>query len=392
MSSHLFSGPGRRTTAFYMAFFMIGGVYLPFWPLWLEDWGLDAGEVGLFTALGIGIRVVAGLAIPALADRLDARRHTIMVCAAISIALFIAQLGIRDKSLLLLATLATGAAQAGIGPIGEALGVAASRFYNFAYAPARGLGSIGFLGANLIVGALIARTGPMIALWWIVGCLVATIVLAARHPGGRKVQGQLPPRIAEIGQLVLNPVFGIFVGALAFTQASHAVFYAYGTLHWANLGLSEARIGALWAMGVGTEVIFMVTIGSWMVQRLGAVGALTLSGFAGVVRWGAMMTDPTGWLLWPLMMLHALTFAIGHLGAMAFIARAVPLRFGAAAQGAAAAMAAGLVLALGIAGAAALYPTLGGLTYGIGVAMSAIGIGICLWLARVWHGERLALD
>lgn len=375
-----------------MAFFMVGGVYLPFWPIWLEHWGLDPGEIGLFTALGIGIRVVAGLVIPALADRLDARRHTIIACACVGIAIFVAQTGIRDKSLLLLATLAAGAAQAGIGPIAEALGVAASRVYKFAYAPARGLGSVGFVSANLIVGALIARTGPMIALWWIVGCLLATAMLAVRHPGGRKVQGQIPPRLGEIGQLVLNPTFAIFVAALSFTQASHAVFYAYGTLHWANLGLSEARIGALWAAGVGTEVVLMVTIGGWVVQRLGAVGALTLSGLAGILRWGTMMTDPTGWLLWPLMAMHALTFAVGHLGAMAFIARAVPQRFGAAAQGAAAAMAAGLVLALGTAAAAALYPSLGGRTYGIGVAMSAIGVAICWWLARAWHGQQLAAE
>ncbi|MFO1106315.1 MAG: MFS transporter [Amaricoccus sp.] len=375
-----------------MAYFMVGGVYLPFWPLWLEQWGLDAGEVGLFTALGIGIRVVAGLIIPALADRLDARRHTIIACVLVGITVFVAQIWIRDKSLLLLATLASGAAMAGISPISEALGVAASRVYGFAYAPARGLGSVGFLSANLIVGALIARTGPMIALWWIVGCLIVTGLLAVNHPGGRKVQGQIPPRMGEIGQLVLNPTFAIFVAALSFTQASHAVFYAYGTLHWASLGLSEARIGALWAAGVGTEVLFMVTIGGWVVHRLGAVGALTLSGVAGILRWGLMMTDPTGWLLWPLMAMHALTFAVGHLGAMAFIARAVPQRFGAAAQGAAAAMAAGLILSLGTMAAAALYPTLGGRTYGIGVAMSAIGVLICWWLARAWHGQRLAVE
>ena len=68
-----------------------------------------------------------------------------------------------------------------------------------------------------------------------------------------------------------------------------------------------------------------------------------------MVRWGAMMADPTGWLLWPLQALHALTFAVGHLGAIAFIARAVPPRYGAAAQGATGAMAVGLALALGMA-------------------------------------------
>ncbi len=364
---------------------------MPFWPLWLENWGLTSSEIGMFTALGIGIRVIAGLILPALADRLDARRHTIVICSLLAIAIFISQLWITNKATLLIATLATGAALAGIGPIAEALGVAASRFHGFAYAPTRGLGSIGFLTANLGVGALIGHTGPNLALWWIVATLVVTIALALRHPGGRKVQGQMPPRVKEITALILNPVFAVFVGALAFTQASHAVFYAYGTIHWASLGLDESKIGGLWAMGVGTEILFMVTIGSWLSAKLGPVGSLMLSGVAGVVRWGVMMTDPTGWLLWPLMATHCLTFAVGHLGAMTFISRAVPQRFGAAAQGAAAAMAAGLVLALGMVAAALLYPTLGGLTYGVGVVMSAIGIVICLWMARVWHGETLAV-
>ena len=51
--------------------------------------------------------------------------------------------------MLLAATLAVGAALAGIGPIAEALGVAAARRHGFAYAQARGLGSLGFLAANL---------------------------------------------------------------------------------------------------------------------------------------------------------------------------------------------------------------------------------------------------
>ena len=95
--------------------------------------------------------------------------------------------------------------------------------------------------------------------------------------------------------------------------------------------------------------------------------------------------------MWPLQALHALTFAAGHLGAMAFIARAVPPRYGAAAQGAAGAMAVGLALALGMAVSAAVYPHLGGRTYAIGAAFSALGLGFTLWLARRWSGEELAV-
>jgi PPP family 3-phenylpropionic acid transporter len=387
----LLTRPGLHTTGFYVTLFMATGVHMPFWPLWLGDWGLTAGEVGLYTALGMGVRVVAGLAIPALADRLDARRHTIAVCALLTILLFLAHLGITRRGVLLAATLAVGATMAGIGPIAEALGVAAARFWGFAYAQSRGLGSLGFLGANLLVGALIARVGSGIALWWIVACMAGVVLLVRRHPGGRRVQGQIPPDLREIGRLVVHPVFAVFMGVFAFTQASHAVMYAYGSIHWRALGISETRIGALWAASVGTEIVFMVAIGAWAAQRLGPVRAMALSGVAGVVRWGAMMLDPTGFWLWPIQGLHALTFAVGHLGAIGFISRAVPDRYAAAAQGATGSMAAGGVLALGMLLAAALYPSLGGRTYGLGVASSLLGLLLCWWLARRWRGQEIAV-
>ena len=355
--------PGLHTTAFYFVFFAATGVHLPFWPLWLGDWGLTAAEVGLFTSVGIAVRVAAGLAIPALADRLDRWRLTAAACALVGAGFFLAHLWVGDRPLLLLVTIGAGAAFAGIGPISEALGVAAARLHAFPYAQARGLGSLGFLAANLIVGALIARIGTGIALWWIVACLVGVALLGLRHPGGGGVRDRAPPRFREIGRVIALPVFAIFMVAIAFLQASHATYYALGSFHWRALGLGEARIGALWGFSVGVEVLLMVAGGAFLMNRVGAVGSLALSGVGGLVRWGAMMADPTGLLLWPLQALHALTFAAGHLGAMAFIARAVPPRYGAAAQGAAGAMAVGFALALGMALSAAVYPHLGGRTY-----------------------------
>ncbi len=374
-----------------MAFFMAMGVHAPFWPIWLEDWGLTAAEIGLYTALGIGVRMVAGLAIPALADRLDARRATLVACALMGAGLFLAHLWIGSRGVLLAATLAVGVMLAGIGPIGEALGVAAARFYGFPYARARGLGSLGFLGANLLVGALMVRTGSGIALWWIVGCLVVTAGLALHHPGGQKVQGQIPPNLSEIWRLVLDPVFAIFMLAIGLLQGSHATFLAFGTIHWRNLGIGEAEIGALWAISVAAEIVFLVLIGAWVTRRLGAVGTMALGGVAGLLRWGVMMFDPVGWVLWPVQGLHGLTFAASHLGAIAFISQAIPARYGAAAQGATGSMAGGVLLALGMLAGAALYPALGGLTYGIGLAFSAIGLGFCWWLRRRWRGEELAV-
>ena len=139
----------------------------------------------------------------------------------------------------------------GIGPIGEALGVAAARLHDFAYAQARGLGSIGFLAANLVVGVLIARFGTGHR------ALVdrglpgrRSSLLALGHPGGRRVGAGAAAEHARDRAAGVNPVFAIFMVAVAFTQASHAVLYAFGSLHWRALGIGEAEIGALWAVSV----------------------------------------------------------------------------------------------------------------------------------------------
>ena len=197
-----------------MAIFMTMGAHVPFWPLWLEHWGLTAAEVGFYTALGVGVRVVAGLVIPAAADRFDRRGAVMMACLVASLVLFVAHLWIGDKAALLVATMAVGATLAGVGPLAEALGVEASRAHGFPYAQSRGLGSLGFLAANLIVGALLARLGVGLALWWIVGCLAVATVLTVGHPGGGRASGQVPPGCSEIGALIVNPVFALFLAAV----------------------------------------------------------------------------------------------------------------------------------------------------------------------------------
>lgn len=391
MPTTLLSRPALHTASVYVALFMATGVHLPFWPLWLEDWGLDAAAVGTYTALGVAIRVVAGLAVPALADRTGARRLTVVVCALASAVLFLAHLGISTRPVLLLATLAVGTTMAGLGPLAETLGSAAARSFGFPYAVVRGIGSAGFLAANLLVGALLARTGPQLLLWWIVACLLAVAVLGVGHPGGGRVRGQVPPRLREIGRVMLNPAFALFLAATGLLQASHAVIYALGTLHWHDLGIGPAEIGALWAAGVAVEVVFLLTVGGAVLAFLGPIAALALSGAAGVLRWSAMALDPTGLWLWPIQGLHAVTFALCHLATIAFIARAVPERYAAAAQGATGAMAVGGVMALAMLLASAVYDRLGGLTYLIGAALSLAGIALTLALARRWDGGELAV-
>ena len=134
-----------------------------------------------------------------------ARRRRSPSAPRLSILLFLAHLGIHTRPTLLVATLAVGAAMAGIGPIAEALGVAAARALALPLCP----------GARHRLDGLPRRqpagrradraTGSGIVLWWIVVCLAAVVALALHHPGGRRVQGRVPPSMREIGRVVIEP-------------------------------------------------------------------------------------------------------------------------------------------------------------------------------------------
>ena len=84
------------------------------------------------------------------------------------------------------------------------------------------------------------------------------------------------------------------MAAVAFIQASHAIYYALGSLHWRALGLGEGRIGALWAFSVAVEMLLMVAGGAFLMDGSARSARWRSPGAGGIVRWGAMMADPTG--------------------------------------------------------------------------------------------------
>ncbi|WP_161863561.1 MFS transporter [Algicella marina] len=384
------SRPALLTAAFYTTMFAALGAYLPFWPVWLEDWGLSTAEVGLFLSLSMLTRTAAGFALPMIADRLDRRRATMAALCICAAMLFVAHLWADTRTALLILTLASGAIFSGLMPLGEALGAGASRRFGFAYARVRSAGSISFLAASMALGVLIAAFGANAALWTIVIFLIASAALGLVHPGGGTLKGQSPPALSDIFRLMTDRTFLLFTAAAALAQSSHAVYYAYGSVHWRALGMSEPRIGALWSFSVVVEIVLMLGPGAWLMARLGPVGALAGGAVAGIVRWSLMVFDPTGAMVWVLQSLHAFSFALGHLGAMAFIAAAVPERFGGTAQGAYTGLAGGLLTAAAMGASAALYPIFGGGTYLLAAAMSATGLLLFIGLARRWQGQELS--
>jgi MFS transporter, PPP family, 3-phenylpropionic acid transporter len=167
--------------------------------------------------------------------------------------------------------------------------------------------------------------------------------------------------------------FWIFVAAASALQASHQVYYGFGTLYWRSLGFSDLTIGFLWAEGVLAEILLFWQ-GQRFVARFGPVGLMVLGGVAGILRWS--LAGVLSWLpfIVALQLLHALTFGASHLGAMHFLSRTMPLSAAASAQSIYAAVSSGLGSGLVMVAAGALYQDYGGGAYLFMTLLSAAGL------------------
>ncbi|MEL6318618.1 MAG: MFS transporter, partial [Pseudomonadota bacterium] len=204
----------------------------------------------------------------------------------------------------------------------------------------------------------------------------------APAPPGRPAARRLSLRGALA--LAADRRFALFLLAVSAVTASHAVYYVYGSIHWRSLGYSEPVIGRLWAWGVFAE-IGLFWLGRSVMGRVRPEPALAIAAAAAAARWSAMTLDPGLAALAALQTLHAGSFALAHLAALAFIAEHAPPSARAAAQGLMSAAAGGLAMALAVEGAAALYPAAGAGAYWLGAAFAAVGVAAALAL---WRGRR----
>lgn len=379
------------TAGFYAAAFGTAGAQLPYWPIWLAEWGLSEAQIGRYLGLAILARIAGATLLSALADRHAVRRWTIAGAALAAAAVYLAHLGIDRPGTLLVVTMCAAFCMAPLLPLGEALGLRASTWHGFAYAPVRAAGSVSFLAVNVAAGAAIGALGAAPVLWIIVVGLVSTAVLGAVHPGGGAApRGSDRAGPGEARRLLAAPAFLIAAAAMAASQASHSVYYVFSVLDWRAQGIGTGVIGWLWAFAVIVETALMLGPGRVWVARLGPAGALAVAGAAGILRWSLMALSPPLAALWPLQALHALTFAIGHLGAMAFLASAVPPRLAGSAQGLAIGLIGGLTMAAAAFAAAAIVGAAGtGAAYWLSAALSSVALAAALVLRRVWRGGSI---
>lgn len=382
----------QRYAFAYGAIFLAMGTFLPYFPVWLESRGLSPYEIGLLFAISGVVRMGTMPVIAYLADRAGAPVRVLRVLTAVTLVANMVYLVTGSFWPILAVLMVMTVFGPPIMPLTDALAMRDSEAGRLVYGRARAWGSVAFIVANLGVGAALGSLGPDLVIWVIVfgGALnvAAYLLLSDTRAGDADISGVGRVDIASAARLVRSPVFLVFAFAAASVQATHAVYYAFGTLHWQSLGLSDSVIGALWAWAVVVEVVLLWKAAP-VVARFGPAMLIGLAACGGIVRWSIMAFDPPFWSLPLLQCLHAMTFALAHLGIMQFLVRGVPPQLASTAQSVYSALASGIVMAGATYVSGRFYEDFGGLTYLAMTALAVLACGAAFLGHRIWNGGRI---
>ncbi len=377
-----------RVAAMSAAAFAVNGIHLPFFPIWLDGLGMSASQIAFLMALPLIVRIPAAPAVLAIADRSKDRVTALVWCSLACCALSAGLMAMQSFAAIVVLTALLAAVWSPQVPLTDSIALSGVRRYGSDYANMRVWGSVAFLGANLVGGPLLQAfgTGSVPAILF-GGFLIAfAISLWTPRIGRPRVAAPVPGAMISPAEAVfLRPEILTFIAAVSIVQASHAFLYAFGSIYWRSIGLTESAIGVLWAIGVLAEVLMF-----FVFRRLfGAVDPVTVliaGGIVTIVRWLAFpLVEPLGFGLAGfavLQVLHAFSFALTYLAMQAMIASGVEEHHLGNSQGIYTLLSGGL-LAAGMFGSGPLYDAAGAGSF---MAMAAIALaGVMLALAVRWR-------
>lgn len=374
---------------YYAACFLALGVYLPFFPRWLEARGVHGAAMGVVSASLPAMGLVGPPLFGVLSDRLGLRGALLRVAC---VGAFACMSGL-------------GAAFALGHPLGFAGIFAAVLAFAFfrspmisladvitlelagagsGYARTRLWGSLGFLVAAVAAGRYLDPTAPAALPLAIAAPLLAALLVAWTLPA--KSLASTLPAASAASSLLARADLRLFFGASFLAQIAHSSYDLCFTLHLRDLGASDGLVGISWAIGVTSEVALMA--GSALIFRRFTPPWLLVAAFVGAgLRWALIASVASIPALLALQPLHGLSFALMWLASLAYVKESAPRAALATAQGLfSAAMAAGSVLGMPLWGA--LYRRAGGsITFEVAALVSLAATSLALVWARRTGGR-----
>jgi len=303
----------------YFFYFGAMGVFLPYFNLYCLEIGLSGFQIGTLSALRAAVLIVFSLLWGHLADRRGIRRPIYILCSFTSAALWALFLLTTDFGFMVAITLIYGAFYAPIIAFLEAFAMDVLGNTRHRYGQTRAWGSIAFIAVVLVIGQLIDRyaIGFIILAALCIQAIQAIAAITMPKTGQHRLMES-----HDTGSL-LSGRTAIFLASAFLMLVSHGAYYAFFSIHLAQLGHGGVFIGLCWALASIAEVIVMI-LSHRLFARLSVIRVLTISFGVAVLRWVILYTAQSSALIMASQLLHAVTYGTFHMAGIIYMDQLAP--------------------------------------------------------------------
>jgi len=328
--------PEHRATVYYFIQYMAGAVVTVYGGIWFADQGLSAGEIGILNALPTLVMLLLNVVVGRIADRAPDWRGVIVIGGVLGGLLPFAMFFTSGFWGILIVWTLLSLPPAAVGPVTDAATLRMTRRRGSSFGPIRAWGTVGYMIMLIATGFVINWLGGGIFLPMFVALSLLRTLAAFQLPRFRGPEGaETPPAHAGAARRLrdaMQPFFVLPLVGWSMVFGTHIVLNAFQGLLWKEQGFGADIIGPLLAVAAIAEAGLMFVFARFA-RRYSARTLILVSALTAVIRWACMALQPGLGFLIPLQALNAVTFALGYLGCMSFIANWTSDEIAAEAQG-----------------------------------------------------------
>ncbi|MGG9999945.1 MFS transporter [Pseudovibrio ascidiaceicola] len=316
----------------FAAFNFANAFFLAYFPLFLEDINFTPVQIAFTIALPNIVRIFATPVMTSISDRAGRRRHSMALFSVIALISFWALIYSNDYWVVIGLVIFLSIFYTPIQPLQDAYAYETVSTLGLNYGPMRSWGSIAFVVATLIGGWYLTFGEPAELLFLTVGSLGVLALTSVLLPGMPSESRSSSKESVWAAEELRDPQFLLVVLSGGLLLGSFSALYAFASIFWLSVGISDAMVGGLWAIGTLAEIGIFVW-GSFFMRHLGAWGLMVTGGVASIIRWVLFPYATETWSAVLLQLLHAGSFGMVFLGMVAYTSKLVSSKRLGTAQG-----------------------------------------------------------
>lgn len=295
----------------YLFYFAQIGVFVSYVSVFLDDKGFSSQQIGTLFATVAVARIIGPNLWAGVADRTGKVGLVMRIGSLLSLSTFLFIFIAESYLVIVLIFSVMMMFWTAIIPQLEVTAVNACGTSKGGYGAIRMWGSIGFILATIIVGALLdvfsSQAVIISATFTLFGIFICTLLITApkkanaiHHEGG------------SIVPEVLTKGFIAFIVANTLLQVSFGSFYSFFTLYMRQLDYQGWQTGIFMAVGVVAEIVIFV-FAARLIKRFSISGLFVFSLAMTAVRWLMLaFLAHSWWFILLSQLMHAFSFGLTH--------------------------------------------------------------------------------